>query len=50
MAVKQLECGSKLVEEELQVLRQVADHAVPRVVATLDEERDEPKSVYVVLE
>ena len=50
MAVKHLHGSSKLVESELQVMRHIADQAIPRAVATVAEECDGRKNIYVVLE
>ncbi|KAL3143916.1 hypothetical protein ABBQ32_003732 [Trebouxia sp. C0010 RCD-2024] len=48
VAVKHLNSSSKLVEPELQVLRRIVDHAVPRTVATIDEERHGLSDVLVM--
>ncbi|KAL3149906.1 hypothetical protein ABBQ38_013271 [Trebouxia sp. C0009 RCD-2024] len=50
VAVKHLDGSSKLVEPELQVLRHIADHAIPRTVVTTDEERHGLNDVFVVME
>ncbi|KAL3149900.1 hypothetical protein ABBQ38_013265 [Trebouxia sp. C0009 RCD-2024] len=50
VAVKHLNGSSKLVEPELQVLRHIADQAVPRTVATIDEERHGLNDIFVVME
>lgn len=49
VAVKHLDGSSKLVEPELQILKHIADQAIPRTVGMLDEERNGP-SIYVMME
>ncbi|KAL3143923.1 hypothetical protein ABBQ32_003739 [Trebouxia sp. C0010 RCD-2024] len=50
VAVKHLDGSSKLAEPELQVLRHIADQAIPRTVATVNEERHGLSDVFVVME
>ncbi|KAL3143918.1 hypothetical protein ABBQ32_003734 [Trebouxia sp. C0010 RCD-2024] len=50
VAVKHLDGSSKLVDPEIQIMRHIADQAIPRAVVTIAEERDGPENVYVVLE
>lgn len=48
VAVKQLDGSNKLAGPEVQILRHVAAQEIPRTVATIDEERHGPNSIFVI--